>query len=102
MKTGKFIEECGAEFERRADARYAAADHSHEAAAAPEMTPEPTAELAVTEYTVQAGDVLWAIARQLAGPATDYADFANRIAALNGIGADGALRIGQVLRIPQP
>ena len=51
---------------------------------------------------MQAGDVLWSIARQLAGPDTDYADFADRIADLNGIGADGALRIGQVLRIPQP
>ena len=31
--TGQRFEECGAEFERRADARYAAADHSHGAAA---------------------------------------------------------------------
>ena len=42
--------ECGAEFERRADARYAAADHSHGAAAAPEPTPgdaqDPSASVA--------------------------------------------------------
>ena len=203
------FEECGAEFERRADARYAAADHSHAAAdhshgaAAPEPTPEPTrprvraeplpahyygggldsgdlvialigeaecgtaragtdggwsitinwgecggaAEAGATVrftvngqtqqqtaewsagfvpddigvgitltlaagnastnsdyryYTVQAGDAVWSIARELADPGADYEDFANRIADLNNLGPDSTLRIGQVLRIPQP
>ena len=67
---------------------------------APEPEPEPAA--AVTEYTVQAGDAVWSIARELAGEGTDYEDFANRIADLNDLGPDSTLRIGQVLRIPAP
>ena len=195
------FEECGAEFERRADARYAATDHSH--TPTPTPTPEPTpateggdplpanyygggldsgdlvialigeaecgtaragtdggwsitirrgdcggaAEDGATVrftvngqtqqqtaewyagflpddlgagitltlaagnastnsdyryYTVQAGDAVWSIARELADPGADYEDFANRIAVLNGLGPDSTLRIGQVLRIPQP
>lgn len=70
----------------------------------PEPTPDPTpaSAPAVTEYTVQAGDAVWSIARELAPQGTDYEDFANRIADLNDLGPGSTLRIGQVLRIPPP
>ena len=114
--TGQWFEECGAEFERRADARYAAADHTHtEPTPGPEPTPEGGATPAAGNdsrspgavasdyryYTVQAGDAVWSIARELAGPGADYEDFANRIADLNDLGPDSTLQIGQVLLIPR-
>ena len=54
------------------------------------------------EYVVQTGDSVWSIAQALAPQGTDWEDFANRIADLNGLGPASTLRIGQVLRIPQP
>ena len=69
-------------------------------AEAPAPPATPPAECAVQTYRVRAGDAVWTIARELAPPNADYADFARRIAILNGLGPGSTLRIGQVLLIP--
>ena len=65
------------------------------------VTPSPTATPAVKQYTVQSGDTLIAIAGTLAPPGVSAFEFAQQIAAANGIDFNNpALQPGQVLTIP--
>lgn len=52
-----------------------------------------------TEYVVQPGDTLWAIAGTLAAPGADLRPLVTDIARLSGIDAD-SLQPGQVLLLP--
>ena len=54
------------------------------------------ADKAYTEYTVEAGDSLWKIAKERLGNGSRYGE----IIALNGIKND-VIRVGQVLKIPK-
>ena len=64
-------------------------------------TPESTATPEVTEYTVQSGDNLLAIAELFAPAGVAIFDFAQQIADLNGFTSlDDAIVVGQVLAIP--
>ena len=68
------------------------------ATATAEPTAEPTAT-AVT-YTVVGGDTMLAIAEQFLPPGRELNQFANEIAAANGIGDITQIQVGQVLEIP--
>ena len=65
-------------------------------------TAEPTAEPTATAvtYTVVAGDTMLAIAEQFLPPDRELNQFANEIAAANGIGDITQIQVGQVLEIP--
>lgn len=65
-------------------------------------TAEPTAEATptVVTYTVVSGDTMLAIAEQFLPPGRVLSEFANEIAAVNGIGDITAIQVGQVLEIP--
>ncbi|GAA1623998.1 LysM peptidoglycan-binding domain-containing protein [Georgenia ruanii] len=53
----------------------------------------------VATVTVAAGDTLWAVASEVAGPGEDVRDVVATIAALNDLG-DHQLRAGQQLLVP--
>lgn len=55
----------------------------------------PTAAVKGASYVVQPGDVLWEIAARFGVAAAD-------VAATNGIGAEGLIHPGQVLKVPLP
>jgi len=63
-------------------------------------TPEPTEVIVIptmtvpTEYSVKAGELVFCLARRFDVDPND-------IISLNGLSADGALRVGDVLKIPQ-
>ncbi len=61
----------------------------------PDAAPAP-AEPTALEYTVQAGDSLWAIAQTQLGDGTRYRE----ILELNDLRADAVLRVGMVLKLP--
>lgn len=65
-------------------------------------TAEPTAEPTATAvtYTVVGGDTMLAIAEQFLPPGRELNQFANEIAAANGIGDITQIQVGQVLEIP--
>jgi nucleoid-associated protein YgaU len=68
-------------------------------------TPAPTATSTpggAIQYTIQSGDSLFGIASQFLPPGEDLTDFANRIAAANGLSVtDPLLQPGQTLQIPR-
>ncbi len=68
----------------------------------PAGTAEPTAEPTATAvtYTIVAGDTMLAIAEQFLPPGRELNEFANEIAAANGIGDITQIQVGQVLEIP--
>ncbi len=69
----------------------------------PTATPEATATEAPTEtttYTVQSGDTMFAIAELFLPAGKDLNEFADEIAAANGIDDITQIQVGQVLDIP--
>ena len=73
------------------------------ATVAPTSTPEPTATAApaeTTTYTVRPGDTMYAIASLFLPAGRELEDFADEIAAANGILDPTQIQVGQVLDIP--
>ena len=61
----------------------------------PAALPNVTRTYGATSHTVVAGDTVYSLARQRCVPLAD-------ITSVNGIGADFAIRLGQVLQLPAP
>ncbi|MGE3961579.1 MAG: LysM peptidoglycan-binding domain-containing protein [Dehalococcoidia bacterium] len=78
----------------------AAATGTAEPTETPTPTPTATPEAQETTYIVQGGDTLFLIADQFAPPGVDPTEFANSIAAANGITDPSSLQVGQELIIP--
>jgi len=68
------------------------------------VTPTPTPTAAPDEpvdYSVQAGDSLYAIAERFLPSGRDLDQFMSEIQNLNGITDPGSLEVGEVIKIPQ-
>ena len=69
-------------------------------ASSPPTTTTPPAT--ATRYTVVPGDTLWGIAERFQPSGTTVAHFVDQLEAANGLGADAAIDVGQMLTIPAP